>query len=242
MIWIIGGTSEARILVERLKDKDNFIVTVATVTGEEFIETENLEVGRMTLSQMNNFIKKYKIRVVIDLSHPYAKIVSQNAKKSAKENNIDYIRYMREKTKYNDIIEVDSYKEAYSFLSNIKGTVFFTTGSKNIGDFEKIKGENRFIYRILPALESIEICKKNKVKLKDIIGFLGPFTLEMNRLMFKESGADYVLMKDSGNPGGTREKILACKSLAITAIIISREKEKGIGSLEVLEKRIRENY
>lgn len=242
MIWIIGGTSEARLLVEKLKDKDNFIVTVATATGEEFIKTEKLEVGRMTLSQMNGFIKEKKIKVLMDLSHPYARLVSQNAKKIASENNIDYIRYVREKTDYSGIIELDSYEDAYDFLKNIKGCVYFTSGSKNIEDFEKIRGDNRFIYRVLPALESIEICKKNQIKLKDIIAVLGPFSLEMNKLMFKEAQADYVLMKDSGQAGGTLEKIQACKSLSIKALVISREKEKGIGNLEELEKIIRENY
>lgn len=242
MIWIIGGTSEARLLVERIKDKDNFIVTVATESGKEFIESENLKVGRMSVTEMNNFIKQKGIKVLIDLSHPYAKIVSENAKSVAQNNNIEYIRYMREKINYKDIIELASYEEAYEYLKNVKGTVFFTTGSKNISDFERVKGENRFIYRVLPALESIETCKKNDVKLKDIVAVLGPISYEMNKLMFKESKADYVVMKDSGVTGGTVEKIKACKEQDIKVIVISREEELGVRNLAYLEKIIRQKY
>ena len=242
MIWIIGGTSEARLLVERIKDKKNFIVTVATDAGKEFIETDNLKVGRMTTSEMDDFIKKENIKVLIDLSHPYAKVVSENAKKVSKKNNIDYIRYMREKTDYEDIIELNSYQEAYEYLKDLRGTVFFTTGSKNIEDFEKVRGENRFVYRVLPAIESIRICKENNIKLKDIVAILGPFTYEMNKAIFSEYEADYVIMKDSGITGGTVEKIKACKELNIKVIVISRQEECGIKSLENLERIIRTKY
>ena len=61
MIWIIGGTTEGRSLVERIKDKDNFIVTVATESGKEFLDTDNYKVGRMTLEEMNQFIIDNKI-------------------------------------------------------------------------------------------------------------------------------------------------------------------------------------
>lgn len=242
MIWIIGGTSEARLLVERIQDKNNFIVTVATEAGREFIESDKLQVGRMSIEEMSNFIKENKIRVLVDLSHPYAKIVTNNAREVSKANNIDYIRYIREKSNYDGIIEVSSYKAAYEYLRDVNGTVFFTTGSKNIGDFEKVRGNKRFIYRVLPALESINICIENNIKLKDIVGVLGPFSFEMNRLMFKEYKADYVVMKDSGSFGGTEDKIKACKELEINAIVISREEEKGINSLEELENIIRKKY
>lgn len=242
MIWIIGGTSEGRKLVNRIKDLGNFIVTVATESGKEFIDVDNLKVGRMNYDEMVKFIHSNNIDMIIDLTHPYAKIVSANAKKIAKENKIKYIRYTREKSRYKSGIILDSYEETYEYLKNIKGTVFFTTGSKNIGDFEKVRGNNRFIYRILPALESIKECVKYNVHLRDIVAVLGPFSLEYNKIMFKEYGANYVIMKDSGSTGGTMEKLKACKELGITPIIIDREEEQGINTLEELENIIRQKY
>ena len=60
--------------------------------------------------------------------------------------------------------------------------------------------------------------------------------------MFKEYGANYVIMKDSGSTGGTMEKLKACKELGITPIIIDREEEQGINTLEELENIIRQKY
>lgn len=238
MIWIIGGTSEARELIERISDFNDYIVTIATDEGREFIDTENIIVGRMNYDEMILFSKENNISMIVDLSHPYAKIVSENAKRAAEELKIEYIRYMRKKSEYDLSIYLESYEEAYKFLSNIKGTIFFTTGSKNIGDFEIIRGNNRFIYRILPALESIQICKKHNIHMKDIVAELGPFSKEYNKIMFEEYGVDYVIMKDSGEKGGTPEKIQACKELGIKSIIIGREEEEGVKDLEEIRRII----
>ncbi|NLK44308.1 MAG: precorrin-6A reductase [Tissierellia bacterium] len=241
MIWIIGGTSEAREIVNRIKDLNNYIVTIATDGGKEFIYSHRLLTGRMNYQEMVRFCKEYKISLIVDLSHPYAKIVSENAKQVAKDLKIYYIKYIRSKTEFKiNAIYLKNYEEAYNYLSTISGTVFFTTGSKNIGDFEKVRGNNRFIYRILPAMESIEECRKYNIQMKDIVAVLGPFSKEYNKIMFKEYKVKYCVMKDSGQKGGTLEKLQACEELGIIPIVIGREDEDGIKDLDLIEKIIRE--
>lgn len=239
MIWIIGGTSEGRELVEKIKDIEDFIVTVATESGKEFLDTKNLQMGRMNSGEMGDFIDKNKISTLVDMSHPYARIVSENAKSAAEEKGIKYLRYIRKKSPLSNGIYLKSYEEAYEYLDSLEGTMFFTTGSKNIKDFEKVKKDNRYIYRVLPAIESIVECKNNNVHLRDILGVLGPFSKEYNKIMFQEYNSDYVIMKDSGEKGGTLDKLQACEELDIVPIVIGREEEEGIDSLEELEMIIR---
>lgn len=239
MIWIIGGTTEAKELVEKIEDEVDFLVTIATETGKEFIDTPNLFVGRLNYYDMIKFVEENNINLIIDLSHPYAEIVSSNAKKVAIEKDIKYIRYVREKSTVPFYaMHLDNLEECLEYLKNISGTVFFTTGSKNIKDFEKVKGQNRFIYRILPAMLSIEECKRLNIAMKDIVAILGPFSKDMNKVMFEEYSADYVVMKDSGKEGGFTEKLEACKELNITPIVIGRKKEKGIHNLDEILRLI----
>lgn len=240
MIWIIGGTSEARELVERIDNRTDYIVTIATEGGKEFLDTDNIFVGRLNKDEMIQFVKDNDINTIVDLSHPYAKVVTNNASIISNELGIKYLRYVRNKTDYgNDAISLKSYDECFEYLTKIRGTVFFTTGSKNIGDFEKVRGNNRYIYRILPALESIEVCRENNIHMSDIVAILGPFTMEFNKIMLSTYKANYCVMKDSGDLGGTMEKIEACKELGIKPIIISREDEEGIADLDEIERIIK---
>lgn len=235
MIWIIGGTSEAAELTKALYGKADFIVSSATESEREFIPQGKLFVGRMDKQLMEEFIKSEHVKMIVDMSHPYAAEVTQNAVEVSKKYNLKYIRYVRDKiSDYKGCIYVDSLSKCIEFIKNIKGTVFFTTGMKNICDFEKVKGNNRFIYRVLPATPSIKECEKQGVKLKDIVAALGPYSEAFNRAMFKEYSADYVIMKDSGTRGGTLEKLEACRKLNIKAVIIGRNKEEGIYKLDEL--------
>lgn len=239
MIWIIGGTTEARELTDRLGDLKDYIVTIATDGGKEFLNTDRVFIARLNKDEMISFARKNNIHMIVDLSHPYAKVVSENAKLVGKELNIKYLRHVRKRTDFKEgEIYLNSYEECYSLLSNIKGTVFFTTGSKNIGDFEKVKGENRFVYRILPTLESIQICNDNNIHMKDIVAILGPFSKELNKALLNTFKADYCIMKDSGDVGGSLEKVLACRELGIKAIIIGRKDEEISIDLETIEKII----
>lgn len=239
MIWIIGGTSETIEFIEKIEGKVDYIVTVATYAGMERLKGKNVAVKRLDSLEMTVFIKTHKINKIIDLTHPYAVEVSENAKCVAKDTNTEYIRYVRGKSKiYSDIISVDGIDECIEVLKKIKGNVFFTTGSKNIKDFEKVKRDNRFIYRVLPSKFSIEECIENNVELKDIVAVLGPFSVELNMSLFREYSVDYVVMKDSGIRGGTDEKLVACNNMNIGVIMIKREDERGIDDIDELVELI----
>lgn len=238
MIWIIGGTTETHELVEKLKGKRDYIITVATESGKEVLGDERVVVSRLSKEDMIKFIMDNNITTLIDMSHPYAVEVSKNAKEAANNCGIEYIRYLRESADLKGAIVFSNMEECMDFLKGIKGNVFFTTGSKNIKDFEKVRGENSFIYRVLPSLESIEECVKNGLKLQDIVAILGPVSCELNEGMFKEYKSEYVVMKDSGIKGGTREKILACRKLGITPLVIGRVEEKGFDSIDKLVEMI----
>ena len=241
MIWIIGGTSETGDFIEKIEGKIEYIVTVATYAGMEVLKGKNVRVKRLDYGEMTQFIKDNNIKTIVDLTHPYAVEVSKNAEEVAADTDTEYIRYVREKAEsglYNDIITVDGIDQCKDYLKNITGTVLFTTGSKNIVDFESIRAENRFIYRVLPSIFSLEECVQNEIALKDIVAVLGPFSVELNMALFSEYDVDLVVMKDSGTRGGTDEKLLACKNMNIKAVMIGRKEEKGIYDIDELVELI----
>lgn len=240
MIWIIGGTHESHQLIKAIEKHNlDYIISVATEGGLEFLKTENYFLGRMDYSEMLDFINRNKIKHIVDMSHPFATIVTANAKKAAEEKSIEYYRFVREYSILNnDSILVDSYESCYEVLKELEGNFFFTTGSKKVEEFESVKGNNRFIYRMLPTSESIGLAEKSGIEMKDIIGMLGPFTIETNVLFFKMYDINYCVTKESGGNSGFNEKIKACEETGVIPIVIKREKEEGYKTIEEIVKLI----
>lgn len=244
MIWIIGGTSEASILAKTLnEDNIPYIMSIATEDGKEFFKNCNLRIGRMNKEDMQNFCIAENITSIADISHPYAVLVSQNAKEVSVKLGISYFKFLRTPTSsYENIMHFKNIEEVCSFLASLKNSVvFFTTGSKNIIDFEPYRMSNRFVYRILPTVASIENCKLNNVKTQDIIACLGPFSKALNIAMFKDYKANYIVLKDSGTTGGTKEKLEACAELKITPLMIDRQNYEGIDNIKKILNAILEN-
>lgn len=235
MIWIIGGTSEARTLIGRLRGRKDFIVSVATYSGAEVLDGQQPVIGRLDYAGMVNFIREKSIDTVVDMSHPYALEVTKNARAASETTGAGYIRFSRRSSDPEGCVFTASAEQCASYLEGLKGCVFFTTGTKDIRAFERVRGGNRFVYRVLPTAFSIRECMENGIRMEDIIAILGPVSEELNHSMFKAYKADYVVMKDSGEAGGTREKINACMRLGITSIVIQRqEEEKGVEDMEEL--------
>lgn len=240
MIWIIGGTSETGEFLRLLDHAGGVVVTVATEAAGQFLDGVEVLVERMDPDRMTRFIQERGITLIVDLSHPYAFEVTENVRKVVTDNRIACYRFCRPRSEHQGALVFASLSECRKYLNDITGTVFFTTGSKNISDFQAVRNNNRFVYRILPALESVDACRRHHVAIKDIIAALGPFSIDLNRAMFEAWEADYVVMKNSGSRGGTPEKLEACRQLGITPIIIERESEDGFTSLNALADSVRQ--
>lgn len=234
MIWIIGGTSEAREIEEKIEVP--YIISVATDEGKDFLKSENVYIGRLNKDEMEEFVKRNGIKAIFDLSHPYATIVSENAVNVAEMINIPYYRYERPVSEnYENAIVFNSLESSLDYMKGLRGNFLITTGSKNASQIVKVRGENRFIFRVLPTVESIEILNKNGIQMKDIIAELGPFSLEQNLLTIKEKNIDYVLTKDSGDKGGFIEKMEAARLANAKVIVIGREKKSSLSLTELLK-------
>ena len=140
MIWIIGGTCETRELVKRLNGRKDYIITAATEDGKQFIDSQNLLIGRMDYHEMVKFIQENQIKLVIDLSHPYAVLVSKNAQRAASSQNVKYIRYVRPQAVFTDcVIYKKSLDECIEYLKSVSGTVFSQQDLKHRA-FERLRG------------------------------------------------------------------------------------------------------
>lgn len=238
MIWLIAGTHEAKEMVNSLKDTKNLIISVTTDYAKTLLRAENIIVAKLEKDQMQELCIKNNIKMIVDMSHPFAQVVTQNAREVSSKLNIKFIRYKRPGRLEESAIYASDLEEAKEIISSLEGTFFFTTGSKNIKDFEEIRGEKRFIYRILPLKNSLELAEKENVGLEDLVLMKGPFSLNINKAFIENYKADYIVLKESGRESGMEEKLQAAKECGIKAIVIRKEEEKGLEDLKEIKRFI----
>ena len=98
-----------------------------------------------------------------------------------------------------------------------------TTGSKELAVFcEDEEVKKRLVVRVLPGLESLELCKQNGLEGKQIIAMQGPFSKEMNLATIRQYHIDCLVTKESGKTGGEDTKILAAMEAGIPCYVIRK--------------------
>ena len=240
VVWLIAGTSEGRKLAEALADLDiRVLVTVATEYGASLYPArKNVEVyaKRMTYDDMCAFLKEKDPELVVDASHPYAKIVTETVSRACRNLGYGYLRMLRPATPHPDCIDVRNFDEAVEVLSDTEGPVFLTTGSKNLVDFTKLPGyKERITCRILPLRDSLDNALTLGYQPSHLICMQGPFSKELNVAMFHQCGARYVVSKDSGKAGGFEDKLAAAAEVGAKLVLIDRIPETGDDLERVLE-------
>jgi precorrin-6A/cobalt-precorrin-6A reductase len=230
MILVLAGTSDARELaLEIRKAGYDLLATVVTDNAAKGLEEAGLQVqvGRLTASDIAILIQEKGFKAVVDASHPFAEEASKNALTGAKEANVPYIRYERESQTFQQehVTMVDTYEEAAILAAQKKGVVMLTTGSKTLATFsKKLIGlpETTLVARMLPRLDNMQKCEELGVEQKNIVAMQGPFSKELNKALYKHYNVTLMITKESGKVGAVDEKLEAALDMGIETIMIKR--------------------
>ncbi|MBS4535482.1 cobalt-precorrin-6A reductase [Clostridium sp. D2Q-14] len=247
MILVLGGTKDGRNIAKKLLDEDyEVIVTVTTEYGQEIMgNNEGIKVLKDRLDQvkLKELIINEDIKVIIDGTHPYAIEISKLAMEISKKMKIPYFRFEREAVVYKNVIEVEGFKEATEILKDTRGNIVLTTGSKNLDIFVENIEKNRIYARVLPTSEVIEKCEGLGINAGHIIGIQGPFSKELNKALFHKYSIKYMVTKESGDTGGTLEKIGGALELGIKVVLIKRPNivyKNVFNNIDEIIKKIKE--
>lgn len=255
MIWLIGGTSETPLLACKLVELGyKLVVTTTTLEGARLLKscTVKVQVGALDKKAMEEFVFAEGVQVVIDASHPYATLVSENAMAVCKQLNLPYIRYERPELALpvdKLIYRVATMEEAASLAFELGTTVFTTTGVKDLPVFVKKRDQLtqvgltnlRLIVKILPVLGSIQACQNLRIEMQDIFAVYGTFSTKFYQAIIQEYKIDVLVSKESGQVGGILEKVEACLALGKPLIFVMRPKlqyPKLVSTLTDLEYKL----
>lgn len=260
-ILIFAGTTEGRKLSEHLcKRGIEHTVCVATEYGEIVLQENPLahvHMGRMDSEGMRSFFAQQKCKLIVDATHPYAAVVTENIKQavyafnkahavtdnkaeSCISENIEYVRLKRDtdiSADYDNIRYFEDNEACARALNNTDGNILLTTGSKELSVYCKNSGVRERLYvRVLPGLESISLCMHNDIAGKHILALQGPFSTQLNEALIDQYDIRCLVTKKSGAAGGFIEKIAAAKNKSIPVYIVGQSvKDDGISFEAVCE-------
>ena len=230
MIWVIAGTLDGRNLAVAVQEHTGLPVLVSVVSqyGAQLASHPGIEVheGRLNLEEMKSLIQNKGITMLIDASHPYAAIVTATAREAAADMDIPFIRFERKE---------------------VGKVVYLTTGSKTMHVFAKSEAlQDKEVWtRVLPTAEVLQLMEDLGVSPKYTIAMQGPFSYDMNKVMFQDTKAEVVVMKNSGLVGGSDTKLQAAIDLDVHVIVIDRPTPaKGAVTISTVEefKTLWEDY
>lgn len=235
-VLIFAGTVEGRTIAEYLSaNQISCHACVATQYGESLLHKgANLTVShdRMTDVEMEELMRKPDVSLVIDATHPYAAVVTDNVKAACERCGKEYLRLVRETTVVCDdqTVYVDSVKEAVAFLENTKGSILAATGSKELAEYTQLSDYQERVYaRVLSLPEVVAQCAELGFTGKHLICMQGPFTKEMNIAMIRQFDTKWLVSKESGSSGGFPEKYEAALETGSRLVLIGRPRqEEGV--------------
>ena len=219
-VLVFAGTTEGRELAELLADSNiKCSVCVAADYALELMNDKRLDVhcGRLTEEEMEVLMRDGKFDVVVDATHPYAQIVSQNVRQAADMESISLIRLRRSTESAEEgFVSFKTHEECSAWLSFQTGNILLTTGSKDLGSYAKNETiKNHLFVRVIPGEESIRLCTANGITGRQIIAMQGPFSAQMNECILREYSIDWMVTKISGHAGGFEEKVEAAKKAGV---------------------------
>lgn len=228
---VFAGTTEGRELVEFLLEQGAAVTAcVATEYGRTLLPegAENLTVSAKRLSggEMADLLEREKFVLVIDATHPYAQVVTEEIAGACGKTGTAYLRLLR-KSGEGEALYVPDIPAAVEVLSHREGTVLLTTGSKELDKYAGLPEFARRVYaRVLPMEDSLRACQAAGLPPSHILAMQGPFSREMNAAMLRAADARFLVTKDTGAAGGFQEKLEACRDTGAVPIVVGRPPQR----------------
>lgn len=226
-IWLIGGTSESARIAQALATAQlASIVTVTTAAAKNlYPQTPWLQVlvGKLDVSQVDDFCHQQQIVTIVDASHPYASQISHLAIATAQQYHLPYLRFERPSLEEDlDIIKLSSFDELLVGNYLDQQRVLLTVGYQALPLFQPWHHKSTLFARILPRVKSLEVALKAGFPAERIIAFRPPLTIELEMALWRQWQISLVVTKASGSAGGEDIKRNVAKQLGIPLIVITR--------------------
>jgi precorrin-6A/cobalt-precorrin-6A reductase len=220
-ILILGGTAEARLLAGALARRNEFSVTLSLAgrTAQPLPQAVPVRIGGFGgPAGLADYLRNEGVDALIDVTHPYARIISANAAKAARDASVPLLALRRPPWSpvEGDLwIEADTIEDAVEALGKAPRRVFLALGRKEIQPFTAAPQHAYVVRSVDPVAPPLAVPHAIYIAAR------GPFSEAEDHALLKRYRIDVLVAKNSGGEG-TYGKIAAARALHLPVIMLKR--------------------
>jgi precorrin-6A/cobalt-precorrin-6A reductase len=232
-ILILGGTTEARTLAERLAGRRDLAVTLSLAgrTTHPVAQPVPVRIGGFGGAQgLADYLAAERIDALIDATHPYAAIIAANAARAAGAANVPLLGLRRPPwvaIAGDRWIEADDAAAAVRALGDAPQRVFLALGRNEIAAFEAAPQHHYLVRSVDPVEPPLRVSQAHYVTAR------GPFTQADDHALLAVHGIETLVAKNSGG-GATYGKIAAARTLRLDVIMLRRPALPAVPAVETI--------
>ena len=236
-ILILGGTTEGRLLAERLAKRAELEVTLSLAgrTASPVPHAVPIRIGGFGgVEGLSAHLAAARVDALIDATHPYATVISQNAAAAACKAAVPFVALRR--PPWTAIAgdrwsEVDDTRAAVKAIGHESRRVFVALGRNELAPFVEAP-EHFYLIRSVDRVEPpLPLPQVSYVTAR------GPFSEADDRALMEQHAIDVVIAKNSGG-GAAYGKIAAARALGIDVIVLRRAAAPSAPAVESIEDAI----
>ena len=236
-ILILGGTTEARRLAERLVERADVAVTVSLAGRTRAPATHAVPVrigGFGGAEGLGQYLTAERVDALVDATHPYAAIISANAADAAAVTRVPLLALRRPPwmpLPGDRWIEVADAAAAVQALGKEPRRVFLALGKSEIGTFAQAPQHHYLVRSVEPVDPPLAVPHASYVTGR------GPFTETDDRALLAAHAIDLVVARNSGGTA-TYGKIAAARALGLPVILLRRPALPEVPAVETIEEAL----
>jgi precorrin-6A/cobalt-precorrin-6A reductase len=220
-VLILGGTTEARLLGERLARRGGLDVTLSLAgrTTSPVPHAVPIRVGGFGgAGGLADYIVKERVGALIDATHPYATMISKNASAAARQTGVPFVVLRRAPWKAvggDRWTEVDDTRAAVEALGETTRRVFVALGRNDLVPFA-VAPQHFYLIRSVDLVDPpLPLPRVSYLTER------GPFSEAHDDALMTGHKIDIVIAKNSGGDAAYG-KIAAARALGVEVIILRR--------------------
>ena len=229
-LLIIGGTSEASRIAERLAGDPLFATTLSLAgrTAVPRLPPVPTRVGGFGGADgLAAHLRAEAIDVLIDATHPFAVRISANAQSAAMTAGV--VLLVLDRPPWQAVAgdrwtSVGNLAAAAAALPDVPSRVFLTVGRQSLGPFAA-KPQHHYVIRVIDppeipaAMADVEVLQAR-----------GPFQIDGETALMRRHRIAWLVTKNSGGEAAYA-KIAAARELQLPVALVEQPKWRGAGAL-----------